>query len=307
MKKQLNYNFCVFKAFQCIKRINEFIGKLDSCNERMSLEAIENHEQLILSDSSVNESALDCCGDLECFQQTVHDMLSPPQTFSPQNLHDDGISQLQSKFQQLSISQQTNCQASSIKLPQLEIPTFGGDKMRWKEFWDTFAATVDNNPNLTNIEKLNYLNSKLIGEAKSAVSGILLSNENYSVTVTLLKERFGDVQSVVNCHYTELINITQAINSSKGLRQLYDQIEKHLRSLEALHQDVNQEVCISIITSKLPKDVLVQLEMQKGARNRWTVDRLRDIGSMTMFLQGRRQSNIPIPDFPATDYRHHNH
>ena len=265
------------KVTTCIKIINEFIGKLDSCNERMSLEAIENHEQLILSDSSVIESALDCCGDLECFQQTVHDMLSAPQTFSPQSLHDDGISQLQSQIQQLSISQQTNCQASSIKLPQLEIPTFGGDKMRWKEFWDTFAATVDNNPNLTNIEKLNYLNSKLIGEAKSAVSGILLSIENYSVTVTLLKERFGDVQSVVNCHYTELINITPAINSSKGLRQLYDQIEKHLRSLEALHQDVNQEVFISIITSKLPKAVLVQLEMQKGARNRWTVDRLRDL------------------------------
>ena len=70
--------------------------------------------------------------------------------------------------------------------------------MRWKEFWDTFEATVDNNQNLTDIEKLNYLNSKLMDEAKSAVSGIMLSNENYGVAVTLLKERFGDVQSVVN-------------------------------------------------------------------------------------------------------------
>ena len=59
--------------------------------------------------------------------------------------------------------------------------------MRWKEFWDTFEATVDNNQNLTDIEKLNYLNSKLMGEAKSAVSGIMLSNENYGVAVTLLK------------------------------------------------------------------------------------------------------------------------
>ena len=252
------------KVTTCIKRINEFIGKLDTCNERMSLEAMENYEQLILSASSVIESALDCCGDLECFQHTVHYIYAfSPTDFSPQSLHDDGISQLQSQIHQLSKGQQTNCQASSIKLSQLEIRTFGGDKMRWKEFWDTFAATVDNNPNLTYIEKLNYLNSKLTGEAKSAVSGILLSNENYSVTVTLLRERFGDVQSVVNCHYTELINITPAINSSKGLRQLYDQVEKHLRSLEALHQDVNQEVFISIITSKLPKDVLVQLKFQR--------------------------------------------
>ena len=48
--------------------------------------------------------------------------------------------------------------------------------MRWKEFWDTFEATVDNNQNLTGIEKLNYLNSKLMDKAKSAVSGIMLSN-----------------------------------------------------------------------------------------------------------------------------------
>ena len=64
----------------------------------------------------------------------------------------------------------------------------------------------------------------------SLTSGILLSKENYRVAVEMLKERFGDVQSVVNCHYTELINITPVINNSKGLRQLYDQVEKHFRS-----------------------------------------------------------------------------
>ena len=93
----------------------------------------------------------------------------------------------------------------------------------------------------------------------------------------LLKEQFGDVQSVVNCHCTELINITPGINSSKGLQLLYDQVEKHLRSLEAPHQDVNQEVFISIITSKVPKDVFVQLEIQKGAKNKWTVGKFRDL------------------------------
>ena len=48
--------------------------------------------------------------------------------------------------------------------------------MRYKEFWDTFESRIDNNLNLTDIEKLNYLNSKLIGETKSAVTGIMLSN-----------------------------------------------------------------------------------------------------------------------------------
>ena len=93
----------------------------------------------------------------------------------------------------------------------------------------------------------------------------------------MLKERYGDVQSVVNCHYTELISITPAINNSKVLRQLHDRIEKHLRSLEALNKDVNQEVFISIITAKLPKDILVQLEIQKSAKNKWTIGLLREL------------------------------
>ena len=85
------------------------------------------------------------------------------------------------------------------------------------------------------------------------VSGILLSNENYFVVIDLLKERYGDSQTVINSNYVELINLRPAPNNPRGLRSLYDQIEKHLRSLQALEQDINQDVFISMITSNSPK------------------------------------------------------
>ena len=128
------------------------------------------------------------------------------------------MNQLQTQLQQLKISQQH----TSVKLPKLKIPVFNGDVLKWTEFWDTFEVAIHQSPTMSDIEKLHYLNSKLTGKAKDAVSGILLSNENYSVAVNLLKDRFGDTQSVINCHYTELINVTPAVNSSKGLRMLYD-------------------------------------------------------------------------------------
>ena len=124
------------------------------------------------------------------------------------------------------------------------------------------------------------------------MSGILLSKENYRVAVEMLKERFGDVQNVVNWHYTELINITPAINNSKGLRQLYDHIEKHFRRFEALNQDVNQEVFISIITAKLPMDVLVQLEIQKGAKNKWTIGLLRELFNDCVSAREKAEQHI---------------
>ena len=50
--------------------------------------------------------------------------------------------------------------------------------------------------------------------------------KNYAVTVELLKERYGDTQAVVSSHYTEFINLKSALNTPKGLRSLYNQIEK---------------------------------------------------------------------------------
>ena len=118
--------------------------------------------------------------------------------------------------------------------------------------------------------------SKLSGEAKNSVSGIQLSNENYQVAVELLKERYGDKQAVVTSHYTELINLKPAPNNPKRLRKMYNDVEKHLRSLQALEQDTDQDLFISTITSKLPMDVVIQLETQKGARTPWTVRELRE-------------------------------
>ena len=81
----------------------------------------------------------------------------------------------------------------------------------------------------------------------------------------------------MNSHYTQLINMKPAFNSTKGLRTLYDQFERHLRSLEALKQDTNQDVLVNIMTSKIPKEVLLQLQFQRGAKIKWTVGRLREL------------------------------
>ena len=70
---------------------------------------------------------------------------------------------------------------SSVKLPKLEIPVFHGDKTKWKEVWGTFESTDDQNPTLSDIEKLHYLNSKLSVEAKGVIASILLANENYRI------------------------------------------------------------------------------------------------------------------------------
>lgn len=75
-------------------------------------------------------------------------------------------------------------------------------------------------------------------------------------------------------HYNQLINLQSATNKVSSLRYLSDKVERHLRELEVLHQVINQDVFLSIIRSKLPEDVLLQLEIQKGPSEKWKVSTL---------------------------------
>ncbi|XP_063544854.1 uncharacterized protein LOC134753023 [Cydia strobilella] len=70
------------------------------------------------------------------------------------------------------------------KLPELSLPSFSGDKLKWCEFWDRFAANVDHRQ-LQESEKLMYLLSCLKGAALETVSGIAATNANYSIAVEL--------------------------------------------------------------------------------------------------------------------------
>ena len=82
--------------------------------------------------------------------------------------------------------------------------------MKWWEFWDQSEAS-DDKTSYSLVDKLNYLKSKLKGEALSTISG---SNLNYSVAVDVLKQRFGNLQLIVDAHY----HPPMATNQTTSLR-----------------------------------------------------------------------------------------
>ena len=74
-----------------------------------------------------------------------------------------------------------------------------------------------------------------------------------------------------------LMNLVPARNTTESLRSFMDNTECHLRSLEVLKENLDQHVFVSMIRSKLPSDVLLQQEILKGADNKWTIFKLRDL------------------------------
>ena len=295
----------------CINRLNDFQQKLEDTEERLSkeMDGQEGEEEiadLIKDDWEYISTVMDYRDELVDLQSSLQEQGSPRENCSSLTVTEDRFDQMvqltaqmqqvligqqQLQNQQITMAQSSNRQQSSARLPKLEIPSFNGEKLKWSEFWDSFSATIYKNSSISDIEKLNYLMSKLTGEARQSVSGIYLSNENYSVVVDLLKERYGDAQTVINTHYVELINLKPVPNTAKGLRSLYDHIEKHLRSLEALEQNVDQDIFIAMITSKIPTEVIIQLELQKGARNKWSVRELRELFNNYVAARERAEQN----------------
>ena len=123
------------------------------------------------------------------------------------------VTQVQEQINRLQSTQSTTSLAGiwslptaegPIKPPQLEIPMFNGDVLKWQEFWDAFEATIDKGK-YSSVDKMNYLKSKLTNEALDAISGYQLSNSNYKVVVDVLKKRFGNPQLIIDAHYRTLI------------------------------------------------------------------------------------------------------
>ena len=123
---------------------------------------------------------------------------------------------------------------------------------------------------------MNYLKSKLTKEALDAISGYQLSNSNYEVVVDVLKKRFGNAQLIIDGHYRSLAHLPAATNQSGKLKQCYDTMECHLRSLEALGENIEHCHFVALITEKLPQKVLYQLYMMKG-EDPWTVAKLQEL------------------------------
>ena len=163
-----------------------------------------------------------------------------------------------------------------IKPPQLEIRLFDGDVLKWQEFWDQFEAAI-HKAKYPSIDKMNYLKSRLTGEALDAISGYQLSNNNYDVVVDVLKRRFGNSQLIIDSHYRNLSHLPVATNHTVSLRQTYDAIERSLRSLEALGENVDHRHFVAMISEKLPQKVMYQLYMLNPDGEEWTVSKLRQM------------------------------
>ena len=190
------------------------------------------------------------------------------------------------------------------KLPKLELKKFHGNPMQWYPFWESFESAVHKNPNLSSVDKFNYLKSLLTDTAQSSVAGLALTSANYEKAVDLLKQRFGNRQMVISSHIEVLTKLpkVESIGEVKKLRSLYDTVESHVRGLEGMEISSEMYGCFltPIVMQKLPEEFRIAITRNLESET-WN---LKDI--LVEFhkeLQLREQCLVNNKEFKSSNQR----
>ena len=140
----------------------------------------------------------------------------------------------------------------SAKLSKLEVP-FDGGLRKWKSFWDQFSVSIHNHTDLTNAEKIVYLQNALKNHtAKHTIERLTKSGEHYNKAVQCLKTRYDCPRMVHQIHVPWIVEAPSLKDGiGKELRTLHDTVVQHLRALKALGHEPSKQFITSLIELKL--------------------------------------------------------
>ena len=135
------------------------------------------------------------------------------------------------------------------KLPQLSLPIFHGNVMKWGEFCE---AAVHKNDQLNDQEKLTYLKKAVKDPEASPLLNI--NPHQYNELVALLQECYNK-KRVIHQHYVLSIVNAPAVksNSHQELLALKDSLTHSLTCLDESGQPEAEYIWTSLITSNFNK------------------------------------------------------
>lgn len=67
-----------------------------------------------------------------------------------------------------------------LKLPDAPLPTFDGQFEHWLSFKNAFQNVIDSQADLSDIDKLHYLQSALVGDAANKIKLFTITSVNYA-------------------------------------------------------------------------------------------------------------------------------
>ena len=228
-------------------------------------------------------------GELLSFDADEEDELYVLQSKLEEALFDSSLKirqLLKCGFRESAVSSATS--SKGVKLPQIDVPTFDGNIVNWRSFWEQFCVSVHSRSNLSDSEKLVYLQHSLKDSvAKHAIEGLSHSGDYYIEAIESLQSRY-DRPRVIHQTHVKMIAEAPVLKDGSGreLRRLHDTVQQHLRALRAMEYEPSGPFVTSLLELKL--DVNTMFEWQKHSQAKTEVPHYQEL---LEFLNVRAQAS----------------
>ena len=127
------------------------------------------------------------------------------------------------------------------QLPRIDLPKFSGNSTDWAEFRDLFISMVTSNNSLTNVERLYYLKTSMMGDASELLKHIATIGENFDRAWTTLSSRYENKRLLISSHLKALTSLRAAwTESSSELKRFIDGTVSSRGALEQLQRPVKE-------------------------------------------------------------------
>ncbi|XP_037930661.1 uncharacterized protein LOC119665511 [Teleopsis dalmanni] len=175
----------------------------------------------------------------------------------------------------------------AVKLPQLTIPIFDGNQLKWVEFRDLFTQLIDEQP-FKPIQKMFYLTTNLIGEPKNLIKHLPASAENYITAWEILKARYNNGRLLVTALLNKLFALpAMTTETASGLKTLHDISQECLLGLKAQNIPVEHWDVIIVHMTLKKLDKITQTAFEQSLSNNRELITMKEL---FQFIEQRFQS-----------------
>ncbi|GFT35190.1 uncharacterized protein TNCV_352981 [Trichonephila clavipes] len=161
---------------------------------------------------------------------------------------------------------------AQTKIPPIILPTFSGKYEQFSNFKSQFDDLITTNEQLTQSQKLYYLNSCLSNEVKEFASTF----DTFSSLYEALESRYDNKRLIVYIHVQQILNFKKIERENpKEIREMIDCIKKNLRALKLLNYEQNNlfnVFLLNIMLKKLDNESRKNFELRLNAKHVPTFD-----------------------------------
>ncbi|CAL1262645.1 unnamed protein product [Larinioides sclopetarius] len=155
----------------------------------------------------------------------------------------------------------------STKIPPLILPTFSGKYEQFSNFKSQFDDLITSNEQLTQSQKLYYLNSCLSNEVKEFAS----SFDTFASLYAALESRYDNKRFIIDIHVQSILDFKKIeYENPREIRDMIDCIQKNLRALKVLKYEQNDLFdifLINVMLNKLDKESRKNFELSQKSKD----------------------------------------